>query len=201
MAHGPADLSHDVTRLKPVNKTLGLALMVIGLIAVLAAFVVAGGDHRRFWFAYLLGVAGVTTISSAALIFTMVNHLVRAGWITNVRRILESIAVQMPLVFVLMIPIVIVGLGRTGTLYSWSKPSDTPIAAEVHVKVDLASSLESYPNEQVQPGVTRAFDEGVAPQGAQLADSVVLGTPHFHLVRCHVGDGVVVLQPERQTGF
>lgn len=175
MAHAHAHhLDRDITRLKPANKTLGLALMAIGLIAIVAAFfvgttdhpaaegVAAHTDHQRFWFAYLFGLAGVTTVSCCSLIFVLVNHLVRAGWITNVRRIMESMAIQLPLVFVLMIPILLVGLSRNGVLYSWSKPSDTPVAPEVKVATELSSSLTTYPNEQVQPGVTRAFDENVA---------------------------------------
>ncbi|MGC4030872.1 MAG: hypothetical protein QM754_03870 [Tepidisphaeraceae bacterium] len=202
--HTHTDLSHEVTRMRPAGKALGPILMVGGIVAVLVAFFVSPKDSddvgRRFWFAYLFGLAAITCVSGASLIFTLVNHLVRSGWITNVRRILETFAVQIGLVLVLAIPLIVVTLGKHGTVYSWAKPSDTPIvhhggaheeahdaehdhaahkdgdghdhskdehAAETkpeahgEAKHEEAGGIE-YPNEQVQPGVTRPYDAIIA---------------------------------------
>lgn len=248
MAHAHHDLSNEVTRMKPGGRTLGLGLMVLGIVGILIAFVAGGEDHhRRFWFAYLFGLAGVTCVSCAALIFTIVNHLVRAGWITNVRRILETLALQTGLVLILALPVVFVTLrdgsgsaanagehGTFSTIYSWAKPSDTPVihhgagheeahgeghgmeaghhegdghdhshdaapttqaaaavdahkpseaaptvagelaashvdapknsaaAEDAHAAVSGEAEQIEYPNEQVQPGVTRPFDAIIA---------------------------------------
>lgn len=180
MAHGHVDLSHEITRLKPANKTLGLGLMAVGVAGIIAAFFASGGDHRRFWFAYLFGLAAAMAISAASLIFVMVNHLVRAGWITNVRRILEAMALQLVLVLILTLPLVVLGLmkptvtvnvpqedGSTkpetqALVYSWDRASNTPLAPEVKNPSQLESTTAKYPNEQVQPGASRAFNEVIA---------------------------------------
>ena len=132
MAHVHVDTSDELTRLRPAGKSLGIALMIGGVVAVVLALVSSYGTDtgtQRFWFAYLFGLAGVTCVSCAALIFTLVNHLVRAGWITNIRRILETFALQIGLVLVLALPVVFNVLARNGTIYSWAKPSNTPIAS------------------------------------------------------------------------
>ena len=118
--------------MRPAGKMLGVALLVGGIIAVIAAFVVSPSEngHRRFWFAYLFGLCAITAPSCAALISTLINHLVRSGWITNVRRILETMALQTILVAVLTLPIIGVTLFQNGVIYSWAKPSNTPIAEE-----------------------------------------------------------------------
>lgn len=136
MAHTHHDLSHEVTRMRPAGKMLGVILMAAGLLAVVAAYLVsprdADGHLRRFWFAYLFGLCAIASVSCASLVFTLVNHLVRAGWITNVRRILETMALQLVLVLVLTLPILVVVLMRDGTIYSWAKPGNTPVVHHGH---------------------------------------------------------------------
>ena len=179
MAHANVDLSNELTQMRPGGRTLGMGLMAAGvalvLIALAAALASAGGG-QRFWFAYLFGLAAVTAVSCASIIFTLINYLVRAGWITNVRRILETMAVQIVLVSVLALPIVGLTLVRHGTLYSWAKPSDTPIyreaehedakpeqkAAHVTEAVEHTPAVIAYPNEQVAPGVQRPFSGLIA---------------------------------------
>ncbi len=196
-------LEHDVTRLKPANKGLAIVLMIAGVVGVGGAYLTAGHEHGRFYHALLFGIAGYLAISCSALLFTVINHLVRAGWITNVRRVLETLAFQIPLLALLLIPIIFTVAKKDKVVYSWAVPSDTPIVhhgaahhdeaapADEHAaapkkeddhhhgaaegKIDPSvrepgfipgdrsgEPLVAYPNEQVQPGVNRAFDEIIA---------------------------------------
>ena len=128
-SHGKIDMSHDITRLRPGNRALGMGLMIVGIAALIGAYVTAGdqADGRRFWYAYLFGLIGLTTISCAALVFVLVKTLVHAGWVTNVRRIIETMAMQVVLAGILSLPVVFITLKQDGTIYSWAVPSDTPI--------------------------------------------------------------------------
>lgn len=121
-----AHLDRDVTQLKPGAKTLGISLIVIGLVGVIAAAVTASSG-QRFWFAYMTGFCAVTAVSCSGLIFMLIAHLVKSGWVTNVRRLQETIALNILVCFALAIPVIIVTLKQDKTIYSWAVPSDTPI--------------------------------------------------------------------------
>jgi hypothetical protein len=122
-------LDNDITRLKPANKLLGLGLMGGGVLALIVAYFASTGDHagQRYLWAYLFGITGFLAISCAALMFTLINHLVRAGWVANVRRVLETIAYQLPLLSILLLPIIATVVLHKNTIYSWSVPSGTKI--------------------------------------------------------------------------
>ncbi|HEX8342064.1 MAG TPA: hypothetical protein VF624_14255 [Tepidisphaeraceae bacterium] len=152
-SHSHTNLDDDRTQLPPRIKTLGVVIMAAGLVAILLALVLtfvmphethaagtevphaaghAGAtDHetpvRRFFFSYLFGIAPFLCLSCAALVFVLIKHLVRAGWVTNVRRVLETFAVQLPLLSLLLIPIIGTVIWQNGTVYSWAKPHDTPL--------------------------------------------------------------------------
>jgi hypothetical protein len=163
----------EVTQLKPGAKMIGFGLIVLGAVALAGAFFAsqAGGSHegeywlRRFLSALLFGLTGFLAISCSALIFVLVNHLVRAGWITNVRRILETLAMQVPLMSLLLLPIIVVsGLQVTHEhdghvepiVHSWAVPADTH--QHHHEYGSHEETHPAYPNEQVKPGIDRAYD-------------------------------------------
>ena len=184
MAHVHVDTSNELTRLRPAGKSLGLALMIAGLVAVVLALVSSYGTEtgvQRFWFAYLFGLAGITCVSGAALIFTLLNHLVRAGWITNVRRILETFALQTALVLVLALPVVLNVLARHGTIYSWAKPTDTPIVEHEeggeaeHNDTDAASAGLAKPEGEGEHHSTPATSPAHAPTAPEGHDAQKAG--------------------------
>ena len=210
-------LDNELTQLKPGSRVLGIGLMALGVAAFAGAFgaSLATEQHsQRFFWALLFGTIGFLAISCSALIFVLINHLVRAGWITNVRRILEVMSMQIPLMGLLLLPIIFVTATsstvdhnghKTPWVYSWAVPSDTPVvhhgqapdagpddhpaphpaplagphaaddrdpaAGEKHEVSPSALSPGpkghddslvngiAYPNEQVQPGIQRHYDE------------------------------------------
>ncbi len=137
-------LDNELTQLKPGSKLLGIGLMVVGLVALVAAYLASLGTEQhgqRFLWALMFGSIGFLAISCASLIFVLINHLVRAGWITNVRRILETLSMQVPLMALLLIPVIAVTVttstvshdGHESPLvYSWAVPSNTEVVHHGH---------------------------------------------------------------------
>lgn len=168
-SHSHASLENDLTQLRPGNKGLGIGLMAIGAVALVGAAVVAYATHHgeRFYSSLLFGVGVPLMISCAALLFVLIGHLVRAGWVVNVRRVMESFAMQLPLLAILLLPVIVVSMltmtsehdgHKQPFVYSWAVPSDTPLATH---HVDLSHEIH-YPNEQVKPGVARHYDGIIA---------------------------------------
>ncbi len=132
-------LDDDKTQLTPGAKKIGLLLMVLGVVGIVAGYAssLATPQHgQRFYWALLFSVCSYLGISCAALIFVLINHLVRAGWITNVRRILEVFAMQIPLMGLVLLPIIFVttftmSVDHDGHsqpyVYSWAVPENTPV--------------------------------------------------------------------------
>jgi hypothetical protein len=88
----------------------------------------ATGDHKdRAAYAYLFAFMLVLSIALGSLAFVFIQHLVRAGWSTVVRRVAESSAATLPLFAVLFLPILVLGFHD---LYPWSHESDKILEAK-----------------------------------------------------------------------
>lgn len=111
--------AHDNPTPGREERTLnGLAprLTLIGLIAAAAGIVLGvviallgGGEHRMVLLgqSYLVGWSFFLTVSLSALFFVIIHHLVRAGWSTTVRRILELMSMNLITLAALAIPVLI----------------------------------------------------------------------------------------------
>lgn len=122
---------HDVRltepeALSPAARKLVLPMFVIGALALAAALGIAtgGGEMRRFWFAYLTNYAFVLSIALGGLAFVLVQHLTRAGWSVNLRRVGEAMSATLPLLALLAIPLLVPVFARHGELYRWAEPPD-----------------------------------------------------------------------------
>ena len=73
--------------------------------------------------AYLTGFIYCLTLTIGCLFFVLIQHLVRAGWSTVVRRIAELVMVMIVPLAILFLPIVITLMTGNGTLYSWDDPN------------------------------------------------------------------------------
>ncbi len=89
---------------------LGLALSVVGYVM----------DSTQFYYSYLTAFVFWASIALGALFFTMVHHMVGANWSVVIRRILESIGMALPLMFLFFIPLIF----GMKTLYAWSIPEN-----------------------------------------------------------------------------
>jgi len=111
------DLGASLEGLAPKITTGGIVAGVAGLGGALAVSAVWGGMDR-FLQSYLTAFAFLLTITLGALFFVILQHLVRAGWSVVIRRIPEALAMNMPLMFLFLMP-VLIGLG---SLYEWARP-------------------------------------------------------------------------------
>ena len=95
---------------------------IIGLIALaITAALGSSAGWTIFWKSYLVGFMVVLGVSLGGLFFTILQHIVKAGWSVTVRRIAEGFASNLRWIWVLFLPIL--GLVLTGNgdlLYDWA---------------------------------------------------------------------------------
>ena len=103
--------------------SLSIPLCIGGLILLLAGWIVGNllVSGKVGMSAYLVGFIYVLTLSLGCLFFVMIQHLVRAGWSTVVRRIAELVMVMVIPIGILFLPIVATLLFGEGTLYRWDE--------------------------------------------------------------------------------
>jgi hypothetical protein len=107
-------------RAKPLARTLMIAA-VIGLVVSAGLGLVAGDRFKGFFHAYLAAYGFFVSLGLGAIFFVVVQHLTKAGWSVNVRRIAEALASTMPAIAVLSIPILVSVALYNGDLYPWAK--------------------------------------------------------------------------------
>jgi hypothetical protein len=128
-AHGhtfqPSD--RQLGTLGPILVRAGLIVGGIGLGASLILGF-AMGNGERFFKSYLVAFMVVLSIALGGLFFTILHHLVKAGWSVVVRRISEGVASTLRYAWIFFIPI-LVGM-LIGSMYShwadishWADPS------------------------------------------------------------------------------
>ncbi len=116
-------------------------LPIIGIVlaagGIGGAFAMKTGHEHQFWFSYLTAFYTFLAIGLGGLFFTIVQHLVRAGWSIAVRRLAENAMITLPLLCLVGLPIVLFGMHD---LYHWT---DTEaVAAD-----PMLAAKASYLNE------------------------------------------------------
>ena len=161
-------LPHETGR-KLMGLFVGLA--VVGLVAALVlAFLFGGftGGLRRLFLSYLVAYCFALTTALGALFFVMLQHITKAGWSVNVRRVPEAMAMTMPALLVLGLPLLlsflITGTSGHPTLYPWA----TPAVAEAHEGEGGAEAhvLDSHEDVNTQ-------SKGPAPEHGEGVDTAV----------------------------
>jgi hypothetical protein len=132
MDHSSAEQTGERLNLKEHAHKLyfgALAVGVIGLVVAIVAGYLADNTLRRFFFAYLVSFMFFLAISLGGLFFVILQHVTKAGWSVNVRRIAEWLASSIWVMAALAAPIIIsVGLHRTD-LYPWAKTQAAVVSA------------------------------------------------------------------------
>jgi hypothetical protein len=109
MAHEFQQAELPLSRLDRVPsmvKWIAVALLIVGAIAVAAAFV---GDPARGWRAYLFNWLFWTSVAQGAVIFSAAVSMARGVWSKPVRRISLSFVAFLPISLVLLIPLLLAG--------------------------------------------------------------------------------------------
>ncbi len=87
---------------------LGVALSLIGLVV----------NTEQFFFSYLTSFAFIASLVLGALFFVMIQHVTRSSWSVVLRRIPETMSLQLIWLGVLFLPV----LFGMQFLYEWSRP-------------------------------------------------------------------------------
>ena len=127
----------DDSRAWLVPLALGAVLLALSLLALVM------GAGQRWLYAYLVGWTFCTSIAIGSLFFVMIQHVVKARWVTVVRRIPEMLAANLPLLFVLGLPLAVSPF-FTYSLYHWADPS-LYIPSDPHYDA-LVAGKEAYLN-------------------------------------------------------
>ena len=130
----------------------------VGIIGSVAIGYFIDPAFRRFYFAYLVSLMFFVSISIGALVFVLLQHLVRAGWSASVRRIAECLAACIPILGALSAPIILSVILHRGDLYRWAQP------APAHAAHDAAPSAHEERGVDVKSSgqESRAVDEAPA---------------------------------------
>ncbi len=115
------DLSRDQLQLGPLAGRVMISAGALGALGLAAGSVqglLMEQDRAVFFHGWLLNLFYVLSLVLGALIFVIIQHLVRAGWSVVVRRVAEGVAMCAPLVALLALPL-LMGLHE---LYEWTHP-------------------------------------------------------------------------------
>ncbi len=93
-------------------KTAFSILIFIGFITFWAGFLL---DKERVWHSFLASSLFVLFLSLGGLFFTAIQHVSKAGWSVNIRRVMEGFSAYLPLAFLLALPLLL----SEDVLYSW----------------------------------------------------------------------------------
>ncbi|HZZ42988.1 MAG TPA: hypothetical protein VFE58_08620 [Tepidisphaeraceae bacterium] len=154
-------------RAKPITQVAWIA-GIVGLVASVALGFFANEDHsfQRFLYAYLASYGFFLSIGIGALAFVLIQHLTRAGWSVNVRRIAEALSVStMSVLVVLSLPILISVVMQHGTLYSWA----LPISAAEHGEVQGTDESKSDDAATMTAPAAESADQHQTIAGVPIA--------------------------------
>lgn len=104
---------------------ISFPLLIGGVLILLGGWALGtfGVDAKIGMSAYLTAFMYCLTLATGCLFFVLIQHLVRAGWSTVVRRIAELFMVMVIPMAVLFIPILASVFLGEGILYRWDDPT------------------------------------------------------------------------------
>lgn len=108
-------------------KTISLALMVIGIVSLIAGYFMygAGDDHEqmRFWGTMMHNSVFFLLVVNAAMFFICATTLAMGGWQLAFRRVSEAVSVAViPLGIIALVILLAVVLGHKHHIYHWLDP-------------------------------------------------------------------------------
>ena len=134
----PTDITIPDSSLWAKTPVIGGVLAVVGLGAVLGSAASGGEAKARAMFSYLWAFELFLGLALAALGYVLIDHCVRTGWSTVIRRLAETMAVTLPVFAVLFIPLVAMGYHD---LWPWTHEADTVLdSAGITVVPDVLAN-------------------------------------------------------------
>lgn len=96
-------------------KTVASIFAFVGLVGFILALI---NDPKRAWLAYLIPLFYFTSLALGGLFFAALQHVAKAGWSVNIRRVTESLSSFLPLAALLAL----VFLAGAPEVYKWLQP-------------------------------------------------------------------------------
>ena len=105
-----------------------------GYIAAQKQLHLSEASKNQFWFSYLTAFMTFLALGVGGLFFTIIQHLVRAGWSIVVRRLAENMMISLPFMGLLAIPFIFLPDAQHA-LFHWTHPeaviSDVMLSSKV----------------------------------------------------------------------
>lgn len=121
MAHAePIHLTDADTKLPAGLSAWGTRSLILGLVALGLGI---AADLGHFYFGYLTAFYFWLTLTLGALVFTLLQHVARAGWSVAVRRTAENVIGNFPILFLLFLPILVITATGSSAIYKWNEPA------------------------------------------------------------------------------
>jgi hypothetical protein len=121
MAHAePIQLTDADTKMPAGLSAWGTRSLILGLVALGLGI---AGDVGHFHFGYLTAFYFWLTLTLGGLVFTLLQHVARAGWSVAVRRTAENVIGNFPILFLLFLPILVLTATGSSTIYKWNDPA------------------------------------------------------------------------------
>jgi hypothetical protein len=119
------------------GRTIAIRAAIVAVIGFIALAIGLAVDVERTCLSYLMAFAFVFTIAVGALIFLMTGYATNARWMSVVRRTTELVALPLPALAVLFLPIVF----GAAWLYPWRSPSANLSAHDLEILQHRGSYL------------------------------------------------------------
>jgi hypothetical protein len=147
----------------PRTARVAAAAKVAGAAGILLALVLGFFPHdyfRTFYFAYLAAWGFFLAVALGALFFVLIQHVSRAGWSVNVRRVAENFAALLPILGVLSLPIFVSVAVQKGDLYRWALPASAMEAEHEGGEHAKRNEVETAGSEEL---ASLAGNQQIAP--------------------------------------
>lgn len=106
-------------------RMIAIILVVVGLVMGIAGFLVHGETPTRVWISLLLNNFYFLCLGIAGAVIMCIGYVAHAGWNTIMKRIMEAMAMYMP---VGLIGMLVIGYFGMDHLYEWS--NDTIVSGD-----------------------------------------------------------------------
>jgi hypothetical protein len=180
-SHGKiTDIKDDKIRLDAGWRTWGIALIVVGVLALLGSVGYASSAGiRHFYFSYFHSFIFFLSLTLGSLFVVVIQHQVRAGWGVTIRRVAEIFSMNVIIMVFLFLPIVYSVVQGKGLLYPWAVDHHGEHAAHVdaghghdhakgeaadqHAKPQSGGDTHAAHSEPVLPAAGEGYREIIDP--------------------------------------
>lgn len=133
MAHDNHNLSIEKFEPKSQLKTLGFALVAVGLISFIIGIIKA---PDRMWTSYLVAFFFFSSLGLGGMFWVSVNNLSKAGWSVSIRRYAEAATSFIPIMIIASL-LLLFGLQK---LYPWARQEVIDASPLIAAKVDYLNT-------------------------------------------------------------